>query len=52
MCNILCFTEIQLLSEINDILQQRQDVVQQHNVLLQNYNDLQNQVQQTKERVR
>lgn len=49
---VLSFSEIQLLSKINDILQQRQDVVQQHNVLLQNSNDLQNQVQQTKERVR
>ncbi|XP_039298676.1 uncharacterized protein LOC111044614 isoform X2 [Nilaparvata lugens] len=37
--------KIQLLSEINEVLQERQEVVQKHNKLLQNASDLQNQIQ-------
>ncbi|XP_018917698.1 uncharacterized protein [Bemisia tabaci] len=37
--------KIELLSEINEVLHERQRVVQKHNVLLQKVNQLQNQVQ-------
>lgn len=43
----MLLTEISLLVEINEVLQQRQEVVQRHNLLLKNISDLQNQVQDT-----